>query len=102
MISIDIFLTGLMIISTLTGLATEAVKKIFTELKVTYHSNLLAGIVAAILSIGVGVGYTVFSGIAFTSQVITCIIALVFASWLGSMIGYDKIIALLNKNNKKG
>jgi hypothetical protein len=100
MISIDIFLLGLMIVSTLTSLVTEAVKKILVESNKTYRANTLAGIVAAVLSAFVGVGYVVFSGIEFTSQVVVCIIAMVFMSWLCSMVGYDKVVGIFKTTKK--
>ena len=92
MITFDIFLIGLLVISTLTSLVTEAVKKILVELKVNYHANLLAGIVATILSAAIGAGYVIIVELAFTAQIIVCIIALVFMSWLCAMVGYDKVI----------
>lgn len=97
MITIDLFLIALMAISTLTGLVTEAVKKILAECKVDYRANTVAGIVAAVLSIGVGVCYVIFNGMAFTAQIVVCIIALVFMSWLSAMVGYDKVIELFKK-----
>jgi putative Mn2+ efflux pump MntP len=97
----DIFLIGLMIVSTLTGLVTEAIKKIVAERNVAYRPNTVAGIVAAILSAGIGVGYTILSGITFTAQIGVYIVALTFMGWLGAMVGYDKITDLLKKSNKK-
>ena len=97
MITLDVFLIGLMAVSTLTGLVTEAIKKILAERKVEYRANTIAGIIAAVLSAGIGVGYSVIAGISFTPQTIVYIVALVFFGWLGSMIGYDKVIALLKK-----
>ena len=97
MITLDVFLIGLMAVSTLTGLVTEAIKKILAERKVEYRANTIAGIIAAALSAGIGVGYSVIAGISFTPQTIVYIVALVFFGWLGSMIGYDKVIALLKK-----
>ena len=92
MIKLEVFLLGLMIISTLTSLVTEAVKKILIENNVKYRANTLAGIIAAVLSLGVGVGYVVFAGVGFTAQVIVCLVALIFLSWLCAMVGYDKVI----------
>lgn len=99
--NIEIFLGGLMIVSTLTGLVTEAVKKILTEHDVTYRANTLAGIVATVLSAAIGCGYCLMNNIAFSAQIIVCIVALVFMSWLCAMVGYDKVIGQL-KGNKKG
>ena len=101
MITMDIFLLGLMIVSTFTGLVTEAIKKIVAERNVAYRPNTVAGIVAAILSAGLGVGYVVVTGITFTAQIVVYIVALMFIGWLGAMVGYDKITDLFKKTNKK-
>lgn len=101
MITMDIFLAGLMIVSTLTGLVTQAIKKIMDERNAAYRSNTIAGIVAAVLSAIVGVGYVLFSGMTFSTQIIVCIVALVFMGWLCAMVGYDKVIGMF-KNNKEG
>ena len=100
-ITTDIFLLGIMIVSTLTGLVTEAIKKIVAERKGSYRPNTIAGIVAAILSACLSVGYMIVSGIAFTPTMIVYILALMFIGWLGAMVGYDKITNLLTKTNKK-
>lgn len=98
--NLEIFLGGLMIASILTSLVTEAVKKILTEHNVAYHANTLAGIVATILSAAIGCGYCLMNNIAFTVQIIVCIVALVFMSWLCAMVGYDKVIGQLRLNKK--
>lgn len=100
MITFDVFLVGLMVVSTLTSLVTEAVKKILTERGAKYHANTLAGIVSVILSAAIGAGYIVLAGIGFTSQIVVCIIALMFMSWLCAMVGYDKVIEYLKKTKK--
>ena len=100
MISLDIFLIGLMLVTTFTSLVTEAVKKIMDERNTKYHANTLAGIIAAILSVAVGIGYVVLTGIGFNAQIIVCIIALMFMGWLCAMVGYDKVINQLKSNNK--
>lgn len=97
MIDLPIFLMGLLVVSTLTGLVTEAIKKMLDEHNKTYHSNTLAGIVATILSIAVGIGYLLLTNIVFTAQTIICVIALVFMSWLCAMVGYDKVIQAISQ-----
>lgn len=97
MITFEVFLIGLMIISTVTSLVTEGVKKILDSCKKTYNSNILAAIVATVLSAAVGVGYVMFTGTTFTAQVIICIIVLVIASWLCAMVGYDKVVEVITK-----
>ena len=100
MVTFDVFLIGLMIVSTLTGLATEAVKKILVEYNVKYRANTLVGSIAAVLSVAIGIGYIIFTGNDFNAQVIVCIIAQVFLSWLCAMVGYDKVVEIITKNMK--
>lgn len=97
MISIQVFLLGLLIVSIITGLTTEAIKKLLDEAEKTYRSNLLAGIVAAVLSVGVGIAYILIADIGFTTQSIICLVALIFMSWLCAMVGYDKVIQAISQ-----
>ena len=97
MITFETFLIGLMIISTITSLVTEGIKKLLKEHDKKYNANTLVAIVATVLSAVVGVGYVIFTGTTFTAQVIICIIALVFVSWLCAMVGYDKVIEAITK-----
>ena len=97
MISLHVFMLGVLIASTLTGLATEAIKKILAEHDKSYYANTLAGVVAMILSIAIGVGYMLISNINFSAQTIVYLIALVFISWLSAMVGYDKVIQAISQ-----
>ncbi len=101
MLSLEVFLLGLLITSTLTSLVTEAVKKILAEHNKTYRANTLVGVIALILSVAIGCGYIVLAGLEFTSAVIICLIAQVFMSWLCAMVGYDKVVQAIGqfKNN---
>lgn len=100
--NLNTFLTGLLLISTFTGLVTEAIKKILAEHNKRYHANTLAGVVSLILSAGLGLGYILLSELTFTPQVIVSFIALVSMSWLCAMIGYDKVVQTINQFNKTG
>lgn len=102
MINLQTFLTGLLVTSTLTGLATEAVKKILTEYNKQYQANTLAGIVALVLSLGIGIGYIAVTNAAITAQVVIMLIALVFMSWLCAMVGYDKVIQTITQIKNTG
>lgn len=97
MVNIETFMLGLLVVSTLTSLVTEAIKKILSERGITYYANTLAGVVATVLSAAIGVGYVVLTGVGFTAQTIICIIMMVFASWLCSMVGYDKVIQAIKQ-----
>lgn len=102
MITFEVFMLGLLITSILTGLATEAVKKVLVEHDVSYRANTLAGLIAFVLSVAIGCGYVVLVGVGFTSQVIICLIAQVFMSWLCAMVGYDKVIQAISQFKTHG
>lgn len=97
MISVQIFMLGLLMVSTLTGLVTEAVKTILTEHGKTYYANTLAGVVATVLSITVAIGYILLNDIGFNAQSIIYTVALTFLSWLCSMVGYDKVVQTIKQ-----
>ena len=101
MINIEIFAIGLLVVSTLTGLATEAVKKVLTEHNKPYRANTLAGVVAACLSVAIGSGYLVLTNGDFNVQTCTSLVALTFMSWLCAMVGYDKVIQSISQFKTK-
>lgn len=88
----EIFLIGLFIVATLTGLTTEALKKWLQGAKMKYSANTLAGYVALVLSAAVGTGYMVLTETAFNMKMLVYLIVLLFLSWLAAMVGYDKVI----------
>lgn len=92
MMSLEIFLLGLLIVSTLTGLFTEAIKKWLDERGRKYYSNALAGYVAIGLSIAVGIAYIILVGAVLNAQTAVYLIALILLSWLCAMVGYDKVM----------
>lgn len=98
--NLELFLTSLLVCSAVTGLTTEAIKTLLTEHNKTYHANTLAGIVAVVASSALGIGYTVLTGSAFTSETVTFIISLVFMSWLCAMVGYDKVVQTISQFKK--
>ena len=93
----DFLLYALAIISGLTTLTVQALKKIFDELKIKYSSNLLAVIVSTILSIAVCVGYVLYNALTFNIQVIITIIFLTYLSFLAATVGFDKIKQLFEQ-----
>ena len=98
--NIEVALMLLLVVATMTGLVTEAVKKVLQEGNVSYKPNLLAGLVAVALSVGVGAAYMVLTETALNAQMAVYLIALVFLSWLSSMVGYDKVIQTIAQLRK--
>ena len=95
--SLQVFLMLLLIVSVLTGLTVEGVKKLLDERGKTYHANAMAGIVSVGLSVLVGVGYEILISGNLTATIAVYLIALVFLSWLCAMVGYDKVIQAISQ-----
>lgn len=90
--TLDIFLMMLLIVSTLTGLATEAIKIWLKEHSLKYHANALAGYVAVVMSVIIGISYIILVQAEINAQMIVYLIALIVLAWLSAMLGYDKVI----------
>ena len=93
-------LTALALVSALTTLTVEGIKKILDENKVEYKSNMLAGIVAIVLSCGAVMADMLYFGKSFTVQTAVTLVCFAFLSWLCSMVGFDKIKQLLEQMGK--
>lgn len=95
--SLDMFMLALMVTSVLTGLITEAIKKVLDESNKTYRSNMLAGIVSVVVSVLVSVAYVIIAEVALTSTVVVYGVILIIMSWLCAMVGYDKVIQAISQ-----
>ena len=96
----DMFLSGLMLISTFAGLATEAIKAAMPNLDKKFGSSVVAAVVSVILAIGVSAAYIVLNSIAVSPTVIVYILAMAFLSWLCSTLGYDKVVKVITQLKK--
>ena len=90
-------LAGLAIISGLTSLTVQALKKVLDEKGVQYSSNLLAVIVSVILAVAICVGYVLYTSTAFSIQIVIIIIAMTYLAFLCATCGYDKTIQMLEQ-----
>lgn len=93
----DIFFLLLFLCSVLTGLTVEAIKALLEEQGRRYSSNLLAGGVSVVVSIAVSIFYSILMEVIWSRQLAVYLIALVFLSWLTSMVGYDKVIQAIKQ-----
>jgi Na+-driven multidrug efflux pump len=85
-----IFLMLLSSFSVLSGLVTEAIKKLIND-KANLSYNLIALIVALIIGSGGCAIYYQLNNILFDVNNIIYMVLMGFASGLVSMIGYDKV-----------
>jgi predicted membrane chloride channel (bestrophin family) len=97
MMNSGLLLSALAGISVLTSLTVQALKKILDEKSVTYSSNILAVVVAIVLTLAISIGYVVYTSVAVTPQVVVTVIALMFLSFLTATVGYDKVVQALKQ-----
>lgn len=95
--TLTLFMTLLTIFSLIVSLITEALKTMFKKLEVGYSAN----VVVLIVSLFVGAGGTaiayLYLGIAFTTLNILCIALMAVAVWVGAMVGYDKVLQMIEQ-----
>ena len=90
-------LSALAVISVLTTLTVEGIKKILDERHKEYSSNLLAVIVSAVITFVGSVGYVLYNGIPWTIQTVIVMVVLIFLSFLSATVSYDKVKQLLEQ-----
>ena len=94
---VDFIATALLVISVITSLTVEALKRILDKTKLKYSSNLLAAIVSLVISLIASIVYVVIKAIPFSAILVVEIIILMFLSFLVSTIGYDKVIQTIKQ-----
>lgn len=95
--NLSIFMFLLLVVASLTGLFTEAIKKQLDEYNKNYHSNMLAGMVSVGVGVFLCIGYIIYSGLSITPMLIVSCIALIILGWLAAMVGYDKVVQTLSQ-----
>ena len=93
--TVAMFILLMTICSAVSSLLTEGVKKWFDNANKTYSSNLIAMVNAIVVGCGGTAIAYILLGIAFTLPNILCLVLMAVAVWLGSMVGYDKVIQLI-------
>ena len=95
--TITLFITFMTVAAAVSGLLTEAIKKAYQNAGRKYSANVIALINAAVIGgFGMAAVYMLL-GIPWTINNIICLVIMIVAVWIGSMIGYDKIIQLLKQ-----
>lgn len=90
-------LEKLALISVLTSLATEAVKKIIDGSAIKCNPNALAALISVVVTLGVQFINAVNTGSLMTLNTLTESLSLVFLSFLTATLGYEKVIKSLKK-----
>lgn len=98
--TISLFATILTIGSMVNALLTEAIKKMYANAGKQYSANVVALADAIIIGgLGTAAVYMLMS-IPWTVNNIICLVMMVVAVWVASMVGYDKIIQLVKQIEK--
>lgn len=90
--NVDMFLFLMLVVSVLTGLFVEAIKKVLDSVGMKCNANLISGVVATVLAVCIDTGYIIMTDAAMNSKMAVMLIALVLLSWLCAMVGYDKVM----------
>ena len=95
--TITLFITVFTVGAAVTSLLTEAIKKAYQNAGKEYSANMIALINALVVG-GGGTAVTyMLSGITWSANNVICLILMIVATWVGAMIGYDKVVQLLEQ-----
>ena len=89
--------TALVAIAVFTSLTVEGIKKILDDLGKKYSANILAAIVAVILTVAASAGYIVYTNTPLTPQVFVEAVAMTFLAFLCATVGYDKVVQAIKQ-----
>lgn len=92
------FLTSaIMIISLITNVTVEGIKKLLDGTKIRYSSNILAAVTSVVVAFAVCVIYLIMNDIAFDLKIGVEIVLMMYSGFLVSTVGYDKIAQMLKQ-----
>lgn len=99
--TVQLFLVMFTIGSLISSLLTEAIKRWFANQEKEVSANMLAAINSVVIGIIGTVIYYILKGIPFNVVNITCMILMTAAIWVASMVGYDKVMQLIDQITNK-
>ena len=95
--TVTLFVTILTVGALVSGLLTEAIKKAYANSKKDYSANVIALINAVVVGGGGKAVTYILLGVSWEVNNIICMALMVVCVWIGSMVGYDKIIQLIKQ-----
>lgn len=87
--------TALLIVTLVTNLTVEGIKKLLNETNKSYSSNVLAALISVIVSCLICVAYLVMNDTTFTLKIGIEIFILMYLGFLTSTVGYDKVVQMI-------
>lgn len=95
--SITLFITILTIGGMVTTLLTEAIKKMYANMKKDYSANIIALVNAVVVGCGGTAVVYMLMNIPWTVNNIICMVLMTVAVWIASMLGFDKVLQTVNQ-----
>lgn len=95
--TVTMFMALLVIFALIVSLVTEAEKKFMEGFEIKYSANVAVLITSIIVGVGGTALVYLFIGIPFTPTNILCMILMGVAVWVGSMVGYDKVLQMIEQ-----
>lgn len=95
--SITLFITILTIGGMITALLTEAIKKMYANMKKEYSANIIALVNAVVVGCGGTAVVYMLMNIPWTVNNIICMVLMTVAVWIASMLGFDKVLQTVNQ-----
>ena len=95
--SITLFITILTIGGMVTALLTEAIKKMYANMKKEYSANIIALVNAVVVGCGGTAVVYMLMNIPWTINNIICMVLMTVAVWIASMLGFDKVLQTVNQ-----
>lgn len=101
---ISFMTSALLVVSLLTNLTVEGIKKLLEGTNKTYSSNVLAAVLSTVIAGAVCVIYLVMNDVAFSLKIGVEVVILMYLGFLISTVGYDKVIQTLKQiqSSKEG
>ena len=98
--TITLFISLFTLGSCVSSVFTEAVKKAYKNAGKDYSANVVALVNSAVVGgFGTAVAYMLLN-IPWTVNNIICLFLMILVVWMASMVGYDKIMQLLDQIKK--
>lgn len=94
---ISFMTTGLLIVSLVTNLTVEGIKKLLEETNAKYSSNVLAAVLSVIIAGAVCAIYLIMTDTFFTLKIGVEIVVLMYLGFLVSTVGYDKVVQMIKQ-----
>lgn len=94
---ISFLTTALLIVSVVTNLMVEGIKKLLDGTKIKYSSNVLAAILSVAIACVVCVIYLIMNDMAFTLKIGVEIAILMYLGFLVATVGYDKVVQMIKQ-----